>query len=111
VEDPLGESHAAWSHCHKDTIAAVGIFSRLFGKRGETRAEAPRSMSKEDSLAAYIVREHRLGRSLEDILDDAYLKNRSTEEQRIRLLERPEVIRAVGEDTAAMVAERVREST
>jgi hypothetical protein len=26
------------------------------------------------------------------------------------LLERPEVIRAVGEDTAAMAAERVRES-
>ncbi len=52
----------------------------------------------------------RRGRSLEEILDDPYLKNRSTEEQRLRLLERPEVIRAVGEDTAAMAAERVRES-
>lgn len=89
----------------------MGILSRLFGKRGETRAETPRSMSKEEALAAYVVREHRLGRSLEEILDDAYLKNRATEEQRLRLLERPEVIRAVGEDTAAMAAERVREST
>jgi hypothetical protein len=94
----------------KDTIRAVGIFSRLFGKRGETKTESPRGLSKEEALAAYIVREHRLGRSLEDILDDPYLKNRSSEEQRLRLLERPEVIRAVGEDTAAMAAERVRET-
>jgi hypothetical protein len=88
----------------------VGIFSRLFGRRDEARTDSPRGLSKEEALAAYIVREHRLGRSLEDILDDPYLKNRSTEEQRLRLLERPEVIRAVGEDTAAMVAERVRET-
>jgi hypothetical protein len=45
-----------------------------------------------------------------DILNDPYLKNRATDEQRLRLLERPEVIRAVGEDTAAMAAERVRSS-
>jgi hypothetical protein len=87
----------------------VGLFSRLFGKRDGTRVEATRGISKEDALAAYIVREHRQGRSLEDILDDAYLKNRSTDEQRLRLLERPEVIRAVGEHTAAMAAEHVRE--
>ncbi|MGH3045579.1 MAG: hypothetical protein ACRDNC_01035 [Gaiellaceae bacterium] len=88
----------------------MGFFSRLFGKRDGRRTESPRGLSKEEALAAYIVREHRLGRSLEDILDDPYLKNRSTEEQRLRLLERPEVIRAVGEDTAAMAAERVRET-
>ncbi len=86
-----------------------GFFSRLFGKKEKTDA-ARGSMGKEESLAAYIVREHRAGRSLEDILDDPYLKNRATEEQRLRLLERPEVIRAVGEDTAAMAAEHVRES-
>jgi hypothetical protein len=87
----------------------VSIFSRLFGKR-EAKEDTPRGLSKEEALAAYIVREHRSGRTLEDILDDPYLKNRSTEEQRLRLLERPEVIRAVGEDTAAMAAERVREA-
>jgi hypothetical protein len=84
-----------------------GFFSRLFGKREKTDA-ARGSMSKEESLAAYVVREHRSGRSLEDILDDPYLKNRATDEQRLRLLERPEVIRAVGEHTAAMAAEQVR---
>jgi hypothetical protein len=91
-------------------MPAVGILSRLFGKGDSARTESSRGLSKEEALAAYVVREHRLGRSLEDILDDPYLKNRSTEEQRLRLLERPEVIRAVGEDTAAMAAERVREA-
>jgi hypothetical protein len=86
-----------------------GFFSRLFGKKEKTEA-ARGSMGKEESLAAYVVREHRSGRSLEDILDDPYLKNRATEEQRLRLLERPDVIRAVGEDTAAMAAEHVRSS-
>jgi hypothetical protein len=83
-----------------------GFFSRLFGKRDKDAGHA--SMSKDDSLAAYVTREHRSGRSLEDILDDPYLKNRATEEQRLRLLERADVIRAVGEDTAAMAAEHVR---
>jgi hypothetical protein len=87
----------------------VGFFSRLFGKRDSAGSESPRGISKEDALAAYIVREHRLGRSLEAILADPYLKNRSSEEQRLRLLERPDVIRSVGEDTAAMAAEHVRE--
>jgi hypothetical protein len=89
----------------------VSFLRRIFGKKDKEPGQATsRSMSKEDALAAYIIREHRSGRSLEDILDDAYLKNRSTEEQRLRLLEMPEVIRAVGEDTAAMAAERVRAS-
>jgi hypothetical protein len=87
----------------------AGFFSRLFGK-GEKREESRASMSKEDSLAAYIVREHREGRSLEDILNDAYLKNRATEERRLRLLERPDVIRAVGEDVASVAAQHVREA-
>ncbi len=87
----------------------AGFFSRLFG-RGERTQGSATSVSKEQALAAYIVREHREGRSLDEILDDPYLKNRATDEQRLRLLERPEVIRAVGQDTAAMAAERVRES-
>lgn len=86
-----------------------GFFARLFG-RGERKTESTRvSMTKEDSLAAYIVREHKTGRSLQDILDDPYLKNRATDEQRLRLLERPDVIRAVGEDVASTAAEYVRE--
>ncbi|HET6696346.1 MAG TPA: hypothetical protein VFG85_07570 [Gaiellaceae bacterium] len=89
----------------------MGFFSKLFGKGDDSGSETPRGISKEEALAAYVVREHRQGRSLEEILEDPYLKNRASDEQRLRLLERPEVIRAVGEDTAAMAAEHVRETT
>jgi hypothetical protein len=88
----------------------VGFFQRIFGRGPEKEdSEERRGPSKEESLAAYIVREHKSGRSVEDILDDPYLKNRASEEQRKRLLERPEVIRAIGEDTAAMARQRVND--
>lgn len=59
--------------------------------------------SREDQLAAYVIREHKLGRTLEDILDDPYLRNRAGEVERRRLLERPDIIRAIGEDTVRSV--------
>ena len=87
----------------------MSFFRRIFGKRDPARTDAPHGgMSKEESLAAYVVREHRLGRSVDDILNDPYLKNRCSDEQRLRLLERPEVIRAIGEDTAAAARDRVQ---
>lgn len=55
--------------------------------------------SKEDRVAAYVIREHRRGRDLSDALEDPYVRNRLTEQQRGRLLERDDLIRAVGEDT------------
>jgi hypothetical protein len=111
VQDSLGETcpRRFRSHGRRIQSRPVGILSRIFGQ-GDKKREAPRGISKEEALAAYIIREHRSGRSLEEILDDPYLKNRSTEEQRLRLLERADVIRAVGEDTAAMAAEAVRET-
>ncbi len=51
-----------------------------------------------DRLSAYVVREHGRGRPLAEILDDPYVRNRSTPEERARLLDKPEVIRALGED-------------
>jgi hypothetical protein len=85
-----------------------GFFSRIFG--GGDDSDQHKSLTKMDSLAAYVIREHRSGRPLEEILEDPYLKNRATDEQRLRLLDRPDVIRAVGEDVANMTAEQVRES-
>jgi hypothetical protein len=46
-----------------------------------------------------VTRPHDRGRSLEEILNDRYLLNRTTPAQRERLLDRPEVIRAIGDDT------------
>jgi len=55
----------------------------------------------EELVAEYIVREHHSGRSLEEILEDAYVKNRCTPHQVRRVLERPEVVHALGDDIAA----------
>ena len=55
--------------------------------------------SSEDRIAAYVIREHERGRSLADSLDDPYIKNRTTPRERERLLDRPEVVRALGRDT------------
>ena len=85
-----------------------GFFARIFGGGGDS--DQHKSLTKMDSLAAYVIREHRSGRPLQEILEDPYLKNRATDEQRLRLLERPDVIRAVGEDVANMAANQVRET-
>jgi len=55
----------------------------------------------EELVAEYVVREHRSGRSLDDILDDPYVRNRCTTEQIRRVLERPELIKSIGDDTVA----------
>jgi hypothetical protein len=53
---------------------------------------------KEDLVAEHIIREHHRGRNLTDILEDAYVTNRLTPDKVNRCLERPDVIRAVGDD-------------
>jgi hypothetical protein len=54
--------------------------------------------SAEERVAAYVIREHERGRSLKEILQDRYVQNRLTPEQQNRILDRPEVIRAIGDD-------------
>jgi hypothetical protein len=55
--------------------------------------------SSEERVAQYVIREHDRGRTLSDILDDKYVVNRlQTPEQRARLLDRPEIMHAVGGD-------------
>jgi hypothetical protein len=61
------------------------------------------SSGVEDRVAAYVIREHGRGRSLQEILDDPYVQNRLSEAQRRRLLDRPDVIHAVGEDVATAI--------
>ena len=57
--------------------------------------------SNEERVSAYVIREHERGRSLEEILSDPYVRNRLSTQQQARLLDRPDVIRAIGHDTAA----------
>jgi hypothetical protein len=67
-----------------------GLFSFLF-----TRSQ------KEELMAEYVIREHHRGRPLAEILEDAHVKNNLSEHQIKRLLDRPEVIHAVGSDVVA----------
>jgi hypothetical protein len=57
--------------------------------------------SKEERVAAYVIREHERGRTLEEILGDPYVRNRLSPQQQARLLDRGDIIRAVGHDTVA----------
>jgi len=56
---------------------------------------------REQHLARYVLREHKRGRPLAEILDDAYVRNWSTPEQRARLLERPEIVAGLAENSLA----------
>jgi hypothetical protein len=55
----------------------------------------------EQYLARYVLREYARGRSVREILDDPYVRNRTTPAERARLLERPEIVAAIGEQTLA----------
>jgi len=51
----------------------------------------------EERIAQYVMREHHRGRPLHDILEDHYVTNRLSAEQIKRLLDRPDVLHALGE--------------
>ncbi len=72
----------------RESIA--GVFSFLGASR-----------KSEEMVASYLIREHGRGRAVAEILDDPYVKNRCTPEQTDRLLERPEVVHALGESAVA----------
>ena len=76
----------------------MGAISRFF--RSVFSFLGTRS-SQEDRVAVYVVREHDRGRSLNDILDDPYVRNRAQPQQIARVLDRPEVIHALGESAVA----------
>jgi hypothetical protein len=78
----------------------VGRFSQLL--RNPFSFLFERS-SQEDRLAAYVIREHDRGRTLEEILNDRYIINRTSPQQLRRLLENPELVRAIGNDTIESV--------
>ena len=53
--------------------------------------------SAEEQVVAYVTREHRRGRRLSEILQDRYVQNRLTPQQQARLLDRADVVHALGE--------------
>lgn len=81
-------------------MALKDLFSFLFQKS-----------TAEERVAQYVIREHDRGRSLHEILEDKYVVNRlASVEQRKRLLDRPEIIHAIGGDMVE-AAKSAAEST
>ena len=56
---------------------------------------------REELVAQHVLREHASGRDLHEILEDAYVRNRCTPEEIGRLLDRPELVHAIGEHVIA----------
>ena len=52
----------------------------------------------EERVAQYVIREHHRGRPLHDVLEDHYVTNRLSAEQIKRLLDRPDMLHALGEN-------------
>jgi hypothetical protein len=78
-------------------MALKDLFSFLFQRS-----------TSEDRVAQYVIREHDRGRPLSEILEDRYVVNRlQSPEQRARLLDRPEIIHAVGGDMAEAAKDAV----
>jgi hypothetical protein len=75
-------------------VGAIGRFFRsLFSFLGARSTQGER-------VAAYVIREHDRGRSLKDILDDPYVRNRCSDAEVARVLDRPDVLKAIGDDLA-----------
>ncbi len=75
----------------------MGAIARFF--RGLFSFLGARS-TQEDRVAAYVIREHDRGRSLTEILDDPYVRNRCSERGIARVLDRTDVLKAIGDDMA-----------
>lgn len=56
---------------------------------------------REQYVERYVLREHRKGRPLAEVLEDPYVRVWSTPEERARLLQRPHVVAAVGDQVIA----------
>ena len=82
-------------------MGAIGRFFRSVFSFLGTRS------TQEERLAAYVIREHERGRSLDDILDDPYVRNRCSVREIERLLDRPDVVKAIGDGLAAEAKARI----
>jgi len=82
-------------------MALKDVFSFLFQRS-----------SAEERVAQYVIREHGRGRALAEILEDKYVVNRlPSPAQRARLLDRPEILHAVGSESAEVAKAAVGETT
>ena len=96
MEHPLREPPAVGRDLH-DTDYTIDLVQRLGSFLRNPFSFLFARSSAEENVAAYVLREHRNGRRVEDILLDPYVQNRLSLEQQRRLLSRPEIVHALGE--------------
>jgi hypothetical protein len=70
-------------------------FSRLTGARSE------------DAIVRYVIAECRKGRHLADVLKDPYVTNRADRTTLQRLMDHPELVRALGEGAVETIRARI----
>jgi nucleotide-binding universal stress UspA family protein len=62
---------------------------------------------REQLVVQHVLREVDRGRDLDDIFDDPYVRNRTSPEDRMALLDHAEITAAVGEETCAEIRRRI----
>jgi hypothetical protein len=96
VELALREPTSVGRDWHGPTIQSSPVL-RLAGLFRNPFSFLFARSSAEEQVVSYVTREHRRGRHLAEILEDRYVQNRLTPQQQGRLLERPDVVHALGE--------------
>jgi hypothetical protein len=61
--------------------------------------------TREERLVAYVIREHRRGRRLSEILEDPYLRRQCGSESRRQLVENPALVRKLVDDICGQRAQ------
>jgi hypothetical protein len=96
LEHPLREPPAVGRDLH-DTDYTIDLVQKLGSFLRNPFSFLFAQSSAEENVAAYVLREHGNDRRIEEILLDPYVQNRLSLEQQRRLLARPEIVHALGE--------------
>jgi hypothetical protein len=85
----------------REPMAGAAATRNDGGMRRRSRRRNPFSFlftpsARDQHLVQYLLREHKRGRALYDVLEDSYVRNRSTTEERARLLDQPDLVAALG---------------
>ena len=81
--------------------ARMGLEAFVDSRGLEVRVVEHDEASFQQYLERYVLREHKRGRPLKEILEDPYIRGWSTPYERARLLERPRIVEAIGEHAVA----------
>jgi Mn-dependent DtxR family transcriptional regulator len=98
--DPIPDANLEWPAERTQRVRATKNNDQRMALKDQLSLRLQRS-GAEERVAQYVIREHGRGRALAEILEDKYVVNRlPSPAQRARLLDRPEILQAVGNEQA-----------